>query len=344
MCRSGIARPWIPRRIRRVELRHLRAFVAVAEEGTFTRAARRLHLSQPPLSKQVRQLERELGTTLFVRRPDGIELTRDGAMLLERAQAALTAIRRVRGVHEIGQLARASAAARHRVGLVGSGGTHSSPSRPTVSRNAHRGRGQLLGPQSHEGTAHGRVRGANSPWTRRVYDSQPLFEEHFIVLLADSHPLASRKSIQLSQLANDPLLLYDRDLGPSVYDKTLALFKAAGVQPHVVGAQPPPYAQGAMMLVASRQGYYLGIASPFTQTHRVSGVAVVPLDEPDARLQVRIAWRRSDTLRAATSSCARRARCFPGSRRGQRAVLRSYGSTRLPLAPARGFFDSTADT
>src|SRR5688500_20276051 len=78
--------------MRGAELRHHRAFVTVEEEVTFTRAARRLHLSQPPLSKQVRQLERELGTTLFVRRPDGIELTRDGAMLLERAQATLTAI------------------------------------------------------------------------------------------------------------------------------------------------------------------------------------------------------------------------------------------------------------
>jgi DNA-binding transcriptional LysR family regulator len=74
-----------------MELRHLRAFVAVAEEGTFTKAARRLHISQPPLSKQVQQLERELGTTLFIRKRDGIELTHDGTMMLDRAQAALTA-------------------------------------------------------------------------------------------------------------------------------------------------------------------------------------------------------------------------------------------------------------
>jgi DNA-binding transcriptional LysR family regulator len=53
-----------------------------------------------------------------------------------------------------------------------------------------------------------------------------------------------------------------------------------------------------MMLVASGEGYYVGIASPFTQSHRASGVAVVPLAEPDARLDVRIAWRRGDTSRA----------------------------------------------
>jgi hypothetical protein len=71
-------------------------------------------------------------------------------------------------------------------------------------------------------------------------------------------------------------------VGPGVYDKTLALFEAAGIRPRVVNGQPPPYAQAAMMLVASGEGYYVGIASPFTQTHRASGVAVIALNEPDA--------------------------------------------------------------
>jgi DNA-binding transcriptional LysR family regulator len=56
--------------------------------------------------------------------------------------------------------------------------------------------------------------------------------------------------------------------------------------------------EAAMMLVASGEGHYVGIASPFTQTHRASGVAVIPIDEPDARLDVRIAWRKGETSRA----------------------------------------------
>ena len=84
-----------------MDMRHLSAFVAVAEEGTFTKAARRLHISQPPLSRHVRQLERELGVTLFVRRRDGIELTNDGYALIEKAQAAVAAIRAFEGAaHE----------------------------------------------------------------------------------------------------------------------------------------------------------------------------------------------------------------------------------------------------
>jgi DNA-binding transcriptional LysR family regulator len=92
--------------------------------------------------------------------------------------------------------------------------------------------------------------------------------------------------------------MYDRALGPGVYDKTLALFEAAGIHPRILNGQPPPYAQGAMMLVASGEGYYVGIASQFTQTHRASGVAVIPLAEPNARLDVRLAWRKGDTSRS----------------------------------------------
>jgi hypothetical protein len=101
--------------------------------------------------------------------------------------------------------------------------------------------------------------------------------------------------------------MYDRCVGPGVYDKTIELIRAAGIQPSVVGTHPPPYAQGAMMLVASRQGYYIGIASPFTQSHRTSGVSVVPLNEPNARLEVRIAWRR-DHLSASIREFLRSAR------------------------------------
>src|SRR5438445_6998804 len=75
----------------RLELRHLRYFVAVAEELSFTRAAERLHIAQPPLSTQVRQLEEELGAQLFVRDKRRVYLTQPGREMLERARAILAA-------------------------------------------------------------------------------------------------------------------------------------------------------------------------------------------------------------------------------------------------------------
>jgi DNA-binding transcriptional LysR family regulator len=276
-----------------MELRHLRAFVAVAEEGTFTRAARRLHISQPPLSKQVRQLELELGTPLFVRRPDGVELTPDGIRLLERAQAVLTAFQ------EFGDLTR-NVNSRERPLRVGIGWglweaverirSHHARRFPAVRIAAE----DLCAERSSAQERRLDVAVVRRPVDETLYDSAPLFEEEFVALLAEGHALASRKSVTLGDLAAEPLLMYDRYLGPGVYDKTFALYQAAGLQPRVVGGQPAPYTQAAMMLVASGEGCYLGIASPFTQTHRASGVAVVRLDEPNARLDVRIAWRKGE--------------------------------------------------
>jgi DNA-binding transcriptional LysR family regulator len=280
-----------------MDLRHLRAFVVVAEEGTFTKAARRLHISQPPLSKQVRQLERELGMTLFVRRRDGIELTGDGTILLERAQAALTAFRDFEDFTK-------AASARVRPLRVGIGwGLWEAVERIRSYHAKRLPEVRIAAEDLCSERSAAQERGIDVAVVRRPvddarYDSEPLFEEEFVALVADTHALASRKSVRLAELATQSLLMYDRCVGPGVYDKTFALFEAAGVRPRVISGQPPPYAQGAMMLVASGEGYYVGIASPFTQTHRASGVAVIPLGEPNARLDVRIAWRKGDASRA----------------------------------------------
>jgi DNA-binding transcriptional LysR family regulator len=301
-----------------MDLRHLRAFVAVAEEGTFTKAARRLHISQPPLSKQVQQLERELGTRLFVRHRDGIELTGDGTILLERAQTALAAFREFENFTEAGR-------ARARPLRVGIGWglweaverirAHHARRFPDV-RIAAEDLCTERSPTQERRIDIGVVR---RPVDEKLYESEPLFEEEFVALLADSDALASRRSVRLAELATRRLLMYDRCLGPGVYDKTLALVEAAGVRPHVLNGQPPPYAQAAMMLVASGEGYYIGIASRFTQSHRASGVAVVPLDEPNARLDVRIAWRKGETSRVVWDFVRSARAVFPAKARAARS-------------------------
>jgi DNA-binding transcriptional LysR family regulator len=258
-----------------------------------------LHISQPPLSRHVRQLENELGVTLFVRRRDGIELTNDGYALLEKAQAALGGIREFEAAaHAIGSHAHTL-----RVGIgwglwgaVDRIRAHHARRFPDTRISAE----DLCGERNARREGQVDVAVTRPPVDAAHYDSEPLFEERFIAIVGNTHPLASRRAVKLADLADEPLLMYERGYGPGVYDKTFELLRAAGMQPTVVSSQPLPFEHGAMMAVASRQGYYIGIASPFTQTHRASGVAVIPLAEPNARLEVRIAWHRNQT-----SACVR---------------------------------------
>jgi DNA-binding transcriptional LysR family regulator len=112
-----------------MELRHLRYFVAVAEELNFTRAAKRLGINQPPLSLQIRQLETEMGTPLFIRRTRGVELTDAGKLLLEEARVILTQVEETQtGVrrHARGETGR--------INVGSSGGTYFHPLIPRIIR------------------------------------------------------------------------------------------------------------------------------------------------------------------------------------------------------------------
>ena len=214
-----------------MDMRHVRAFVAVAEESSFTKAARRLHLSQPPLSRHVRQLEDELGVTLFVRHRDGIELTSDGRALLEKARTVGVALR------DFQDAARSLRNPSTRTLRVGIGwGLWSAVDRirayharrfPDRRISAH----DLCTDAGQDG--HVDISVVRPPVDETQWESRLLFEEHFIAILGEAHPLASRKTVRLSDLASEPLLMYERRVGPGVYDKTLTLYRAASVRPPI---------------------------------------------------------------------------------------------------------------
>jgi DNA-binding transcriptional LysR family regulator len=273
-----------------MKLRHLQAFVAVAEEGTFSRAARRLELAQPPLSRYVHELEQELGSELFVRGRSGAALTPAGRLVLERALAVLKTFREIEdfapssdatarvlhigigwGLWEAFERIRALHASRFPAARI----TAEDLSLAHDSRDAH---------PTDLVITRDRV---EAP----AFEYQSLFEEHFVALISDRHRLASRESITLSELASEPLLLFDRRLEPGIWDRTWALIRLAAARPRIVDGQPPPWALEGMAMIASGDGFYLGTSSPCTQTHRASGVAAVPLRWPRMRLQVRLAWR-----------------------------------------------------
>src|SRR5215470_17436135 len=129
-----------------MELRHLRYFVAVAEEKSFTRAAARLRMRQPPLSQQIKMLEREIGVRLFERLPKGVELTAGGVVFLADAQAALAGVERAaqKAVHAANGIEGALSVGLHQLrGVASRRARYHSPLQPQLSsRGTHVSRGQ----------------------------------------------------------------------------------------------------------------------------------------------------------------------------------------------------------
>jgi DNA-binding transcriptional LysR family regulator len=127
---------------------------------------------------------------------------------------------------------------------------------------------------------------------------ETLFRERFVVVVSENNPLSKRKSLQLKQLADEPLLLHKREWAALSYDKILQLYASADVTPNIVTLQAEPGDQASMLAVASGKGISLALQSPVSRSYLpVKGVAAVPLEDPDAQLQVQVAWRNGETSR-----------------------------------------------
>jgi DNA-binding transcriptional LysR family regulator len=277
-----------------MDVRHINAFVVIAEEGNFTKAARRLNLSQPPLSRLIQQLEVELGVALFSRSHRGAELTSHGRLLLEKARAVTEA---VNSFQQAAQAMTGTASRTIHLGTAWGLWAAVDRIRENHARRVPDSRMAVSDLYSHADRHERDVpdvilqRGAAD---HSEYESSALFTERLVAVLATTHPLASRARLALEDLATQQLLMCDRETDPGLYDGTRALVASVGFRQPVVHGQPPPYTPAGMMLLVSGRGFYVGSASPFTQTLQASGVAVVPIDEPGARIEIHLALRRRD--------------------------------------------------
>lgn len=282
-----------------MDLRHLNAFLAVAEELSVTRAAARLHVSQPPLSRSIRQLEEELGVTLFVRHRHGVTLTDQGRQLLDAARRLDAA------ANEFLDVARSvtgTGATRLRIGIAG--GLWEVVNQVRLAYIDRSGRvpleakdvscQQVIERELRERTLD--VAFTRAPAPAAGLHSEPLFQEQLVVVLSEDNPLSRRRSLQMSDLARERLLLWDRHVLPGAYDIILQLYERAGVTPDTRATPGAgPYNPAGFLLVAEGHGIYIGIDAPPTTAHDTSGVAVVPLEEPGAAIDVCLTWRKNET-------------------------------------------------
>ncbi|MCG8466741.1 MAG: LysR substrate-binding domain-containing protein [Gemmatimonadetes bacterium] len=217
-------------------LKQLRYFIAVAEDLHFGRAAERLVVSQPPLSQQIRKLERALGHDLFSRKPS-VRLTPAGEAFLPAARQVLTGVDRAvdltrrAAVGEIGHVA---------VGFAASAAVSALPEIVRACRQELPDVAITMRELSTAEQTRALISGSidvgflREPNPNEALHAEASMEEPLIAVLAEEHPLASRRTFPLSELQSEPFLLFPRAVAPGLHDHVLATCAAAGFAPRVL--------------------------------------------------------------------------------------------------------------
>ena len=280
-----------------MDVEQLRSFLAVADELHFGRAAERLHVAQPPLSRTIKQLERELGTRLFDRNTRSVRLTSSGQALMDPAQEVLDALRRaetaVRSADhgEVGTV---------RIAFAGVS-THRLVARlARVVRSQRPGIQLELSSQNFAQPAMKRLLAGETDLALGRWDvvpaeisAQVVMPDSLVLAVPDTHPLAGARRLSIGQLASEGFVSLPPHEGSVLPDRLRRLAHANGFVADVV--QVAPDTQTALALVSAEVGCHLtraSVAENVTDPH----VVFIPLNEstPSLDVHLRAAWRRAD--------------------------------------------------
>jgi len=277
-----------------MEFRQLKYFIAVAEELNIGRAATRLHISQPPLTRQIQQLEEEFGAQLFLRTARGVELTQAGETFLRDARNIRDLMEQaVERVREAGQ----GKQGKMDIGIFGSGILDVIPkvlhafraSHPNVRIALH----TMTKKEQIEALRQHRISAGFNRMLAPLPDisSEPVMMESIMVAVNDSHPLAAKPAILLRELADQPLILFPSGARPSFIDKIWSLCADEGFEPQV--AQEVGDAPTSVALVAA--GFGLSLVPEAATSLSVPGVVYRRLaNAPDAVIDLSCIYRTDD--------------------------------------------------
>lgn len=278
-----------------MELRHLRYFIAVAEEQNIGRAAARLHISQPPLTRQIQQLEEELGVQLFIRTPRGMELTPAGELLLEEARNIRAVVEQAT---ERTQRAGQGKLGRLDVGIFGSAILDIIPRVLAEFRAAYPEVKVVLHSMNKSEQIEAlRQRRIDLGFNRVLTPlpdiaSELVTTESLLLAISADHPLAGHAVVPFAALAEHPLVMFPTGSRPSFIDRVIGLCQQVGFVPQI--SQEVGDVVSAVALVAN--GFGACLVSESTSVLALPGVVYRPLSglPENARIDLSGIYRRDD--------------------------------------------------
>ena len=328
-----------------IELRTLRQFVAVAEELHFSRAALRLHMTQPPLSLAIQGLERDLGAELFHRTQRSVALSPAGTALLPRVRRLLA---EADTLPRTAQAAAAGLAGQLRLAFVSSIAYGPLPGWLNSFRTEHAD----VALQLREATLDVQLAAFDADEIDAGFvlhapgAAPPGFAawvallEPMVLALPQAHPAAERRRASFAQIASEPLLIFPRDIAPSLYDAVLGFYRAHGATPHI--AQQAIQMQTLVNLVSSGMGL-AWVPASVMQLQR-PGVVYRPLAGASLQCETSLVWREPtlpvvqrfvghvSTPRPTSTSSATR----PGISKVAEPYLQMHGQRQSPPSRKAG--------
>ncbi|WP_316434715.1 LysR family transcriptional regulator [Klebsiella pasteurii] len=275
-----------------IELRHLRYFIAVAEELHFGHAAARLNISQPPLSQQIQILEQQIGARLFARTNRSVSLTEAGRQFLADSRQILTQVDDA--------AARAARLHQGETGELRIGFTSSAPFIKAVSDTLSTFRRRY--PDVHIQTRETNTREQIVPLNEGALDLglmrntqlpetliwERVLREPLLAMVPRDHPLASQPRVSLRELAREPFVFFDPHVGTGLYDDILGLLRRYDLTPTI--AQEVGEAMTIIVLVAAGLGVSILPAS-FRRV-QLSEMCWLPIEEQDAVSEMWLVWSK----------------------------------------------------
>jgi len=278
-----------------MELHHLEAFLAVAEELHFGRAAERLHMAQPPLSRMIKHLERELGAQLFERTTRSVRLTSPGQALVQPSRDVLEGVRVARrAVRAAGR----GETGRVRIGFAGPSSYLLVGHLGRLVRERHPGielslQSTTYAYEALRSVVEGELDLAIARWGLEPpgIEHRIVAEEHYVLVVPEGHPLAQREIVSMADCCDEPFVALPADPGSSVRDAFMRSAHDAGYVPNIVQTAPDSWT--VMALVAAGVGLTFSLDVAVANVIQ-KGIAVVPLEEGLEPTYSRLAWRRGD--------------------------------------------------